>query len=190
MENIIKVINYPNLRIEKLKGKEVVKEMQKVRELMKMNMPNGYWWFSAGSALGIVREPKLFIEHDTDIDLEVFVKKPYYVEFLKMTMKDYMLVREMYCGDRVMQLAYMNNEDIIIDFYFYYDKEKDFIVNHNDGGTLRVPKKYIENMEEVRGFVVPTPVKEYLKYRYGSDWATPINNKKGWDYAGEALERK
>lgn len=57
-------------------------------------------------------------------------------------------------------------------------------------GKLRIPKRMVRKREMVRGFVCPSPVSDYLFFRYGKNWETPKKGKSGWGSdVGEALVR-
>lgn len=176
---------------EELRGKNVMSEMVKIQNIMFSLGMN--WWFSAGTVLGLVREPQGYILHDKDIDLEIQIRSGLEFTRLKFIMDliGYKLIREVHVNNHLCQLAFISDEDIIIDFYAYY-LEEDY-KNYNELGVLSIPKDMITNkslfqFKEFK-FVTPSPVEDYLKYRYG-DWKTPRHSKVSWgNDVGEALSK-
>jgi len=155
-------------------------------ELMNRSLVN--YWCSAGTVLGLVRESKGYIDYDTDIDVEVWVRNKDDVAAIKRLFSQYPLVRSMSYFGKVMQLVYMMPFNILFDIYFYYEKGSN-LINHNNEGILKLPKRFIESKELVKGYICPSPVKKYLVYRYGEDWMIPTGEKTKWSKTtGEALK--
>lgn len=185
-------MSYPK---ETLEGKDVLGEMNKIQELM--NKTGFKWWFSAGTVLGLVREERGYILHDTDIDFEVLIKTSKDAEAIdKMLMSNgYKVAIDNYLDKKPSQLAFFNPEsNILLDIYFYMDRgEKDFYVNYCELGMLRIPKKMVKNKELFKkgdySFMIPSPVTDYLTFRYGT-WMIPKTNKGSWvKDVGEAFKR-
>lgn len=152
------------------------------------------YWVSAGSTLGLVREREGYIKYDTDIDVEVLCDEKFDELKLRDTMLDngFKIIRRMTNDNDVMQLAFIK-EDIIFDIYFYYDNNTTNYVNYNEHGTLLMPRRFVINRglyEKLnKRWVVPTPVEEYLEYRYGVNWRIPTGKKMNWkDTTGDALQ--
>lgn len=91
--------------IEPLGDKNVFKAIRKGVSLLEDY--DFVYWCSAGTVLGLVREDKGWIGHDTDIDVEVLVScnEPSII-FEQFTREGYKLVREMRYDNEVMQLAF------------------------------------------------------------------------------------
>jgi len=174
----LEVINLRVFDIGPMNEKFVFPEMDAIQFLMPMDI---HYWFSAGTTLGLVREPKGFIEWDTDIDIEIYVQNGKEPERIKNILEDkgYELFRIMKDDENIIQYAFISPSGIIIDFYFYrkVDEELLCVCEH---GTLVMPLRYINKLELIRGYLVPSPVKDYLTFRYG-DWETPIKKDRSWD---------
>lgn len=181
------ITNNYNIVIEPLGDKDVFKAMDAGKDILESI--GCTYWFSAGTCLGLVREDKGWIEHDTDIDVEVLVSNDEANNLKDLFIgEDYRLIREMSYQGRLMQLAFIDKENIIFDIYFYYDIEDDEYVNHNDMGILRFSKSF--TIKEIRGYNCPDPVEHYLELRYGLGWVKPNSSKSGWgNDAGVMLER-
>jgi hypothetical protein len=160
------------------------------------------YWLSAGTALGIHRD-KRFIPHDTDIDVGVTFdwEDPAILSktrklLAEMQQKGLILVQSVVAGNRPMQLAYINptNYFVLFDIYFYYQGvEKEILVNYNSEGILRKPSNFVNALGELSfagvGYPCPSPIEEYLAYRYGSTWRTPEKHKDDWVDHAPYLER-
>lgn len=173
---------------EELRGKPVLEVMTEVQELMQSTTMN--WWYSSGTALGLVREECGFILHDKDIDLEVQIKDENEIENILLLFKraGYNPVRRIQVNNKEAQLVLLGRDNILIDFFFYY-LEEGIYNNYSDMGVLSIPKSMIDNKGLHKGFVMPLPYDEYLTLRYG-DWRTPKEYKAPWEEdAGIALKR-
>ena len=130
-------------------------------------------WLSAGTALGLYRD-KDFIKGDTDIDVEAIGYEGIDDDIKKQI--PFELVRTAYYNSKPMQMAFQHKE-VIFDIYIFWGDE---MWNMSEPGEMILPKKFIENKEEIETkygkFLFPSPIEDYLKYRYG-DWQTPSNKK-------------
>lgn len=135
------------------------------------------YWVSAGTVLGFYRD-KDFIKGDTDIDVEMLNDGISKQDIIK-AMKGFELIREIEHEGKPQQLAFIKNE-VIFDIYFY-KVVGDNIVNENEHGTMKVPYKFVKDLKQIKtkygSFPAPSPIEEYLEYRYGKDWKTPSNKK-------------
>ncbi len=171
------------LKIESLGDKPVLSVMEDIKNLLK-DFP---YWFAAGTALGLKREECGYIKYDTDIDMEAYVKDSKAIREL-LEKNGFKISREQIINNKCVQQCYMYR-DILVDIYFYEEKEKE-LINYNEHGTLDIPIEMIHNIEEVRGFKCPGPIEDYLVYRYGPDWKTPTGRKIDWAICtGEALKK-
>ena len=135
------------------------------------------YWLGGGTVLGLYRQDD-FIPGDTDIDIEV-EGYPGIDSDLIVTFSDMDLIRTVYDKDRPMQIAFIY-KDVIFDVYVWW-REGDFMVNHNDCGTMRIPARFYDELAWLQcqygEFPTPWPIEEYLAIRYGKDWETPRNHK-------------
>lgn len=150
-----------------------------------------------GTLLGAIREGD-FIEHDTDIDLGVFMDEwtiDKLGDFLKDMMRaGFILYHSFGKFGEHFELAWYR-DGIKVDFFFYYkvgDKIR-FNAFLNGGRTLPDDiltyeydaQYFIKDLlweEKFNGFKVRTPrfPKQILEQKYGKDWETPT---KKWDWA-------
>lgn len=151
---------------------------------------NKCWWYSAGTALGFHRD-KTVIAGDTDIDIEIKIEKnddgvdTSTQLLIDMNFAKFKLVRSLTYGPHTMQLCFVNDEKIIVDYYFYYDWELENLVNFNEHGTLVFPKKFLSFRKHM-----PLSIEEYLVFRFGVDWNVPIKKGGSWhEGCGSALRK-
>ena len=188
MREGIKIKHFRQFTCEPLKGKNVFKvqnECCRVMDELRL-----HWWLSAGSVLGLIREPTKYILYDTDIDVEVWVKED--TDFNKIIKtfksKGLELIRTMRYEGKIMQIAFIGEQNIIFDIYFYYP-DGDNLVNENEHGTLTLPKYFVEARSIKHMYPLPHPVEEYLVYRYGKDWRVPTGAKGAWqEQTGECMK--
>lgn len=174
--------------IEPLGNKPVLEIMKQGTDILNCLELN--YWCSAGTVLGLVREKRGYITYDTDIDVEVLVNNQDEIHLIRNAFchKGYTVVREMRYRRKIMQLTFAGPFNILFDIYFYYDNGGANIINHNSMGILRLPKRFIRIKEYCRGFKCPSPINDYLVYRYGKDWMIPTGKKLNWtETSGEAL---
>jgi hypothetical protein len=144
------------------------------------------YWICAGTALGFHRD-KDFIDRDTDID--VGVEANWYNPFLHGLAER--IIREM-CGmkllqtqyeqGRPMQIAFIDDNNVIFDIYFYYTNYlPDKVINFNINGQMVMPYKLFMKKDMIKTkygeFPFPSPIEDFLTIRYGEDWRTPKNDK-------------
>lgn len=142
---------------------------------------NFHHWVSAGTALGLYRDKDL-IPNDTDIDVEIML--PY--DFILNDFKDpegFTLLKAETHEGRPMQRAYTDKaNEVIFDIYFMYTGVKEGMVfNLNDFGEMCLPVKFFEKPEMIKTkygeLPFPSPIEEYLLYRYGQNWKIPMEKK-------------
>lgn len=205
MDNKLAVRNYKGIKIEPLKGKDCGYTLDKGYTALNLFFKNIHkFWVSAGTTLGLIRDNN-FIPHDTDIDVEVFIQET--PQFTLEEIVDFFsnfgfkLVRTQFYGGLPMQIAFIDTKtDIIFDIYFYYEGnmvdilDSDYdIFNRDEHGILCMKKEFIKDMKKYEfifgKLYMPTPVEDYLKYRYGKDWRTPKNKKDSWENDANNLIR-
>lgn len=150
-------------------------------------------WASAGTALGLVRD-YTFIRHDTDIDLEAFIRNPS-VDLTNSILNELKIngfepIRTVFYGntkEMPMQIATVGADKIILDYYFYYQNplKEDQLVNFTDSGVMFIDTKLLYNMDIALSlwgtkYPVPGPREDYMVFRYGEDWEKPKKKKTLW----------
>jgi len=146
--------------------------------LKRMNVP---FWVAAGTALGLYRDGN-FISHDTDIDIEIIG----YPEGLigAFEKEGFQICRIWRHNNNYMQTAFYDIENgrNIFDIYYYY-KEGEDLVNHNDHGKMIIPGRFTNSIEMLlymgEEFPFLKPVEDYLEVRY-KNWRKPEPRKGDW----------
>lgn len=179
--NNLRVQTYRPFTMEPLGGKESAHRILNLGVEVLTSLDLEYW-LSAGTLLGIHRDQK-FIDHDTDIDVEILGPINGNILIDKMVESGFELIRSMTITDRPYQLAFIHPDgNIIFDVYFYY-KVGNRLINYNDQGTLWYPEDMLLDFQDVsfgnRTFRVPEP-DWYCEFRYGSSWKTPKTVKGSW----------
>lgn len=184
--------NYDRVKIKPVCTINTKETLKEIKELVPV-LENYKWCITAGTCLGLYRDNCL-IPHDTDFDIEIYnsnqkeIKKLNSI-LLTLGLKNCRTMIDK--KNRYSQLAYYLSNGFIFDIYFYYDEDKDYYINYNDIGILKMPKKFIEHTYIKDKLRYPQKIEEYLKYRFGKDWKIPTKKKQGWGSdAGEALQRK
>jgi len=156
-----------------------------------LNQYKAYWWITAGTCLGAIRE-KDFIDHDDDIDIGIlYNSKKQRDNIIAGMMKKGFELKHIF-GKKNAGLEYsFIKKGVKIDF-FYYDESVWKCIN--DGYCMSIwqygkriildfPAYLFEELKEI-DFLglkvnVPNPPEDYLNIRYG-DWKKVV---KDWDWA-------
>ena len=140
------------------------------------------YWLGGGTLLGLYRD-KDFISYDTDIDVEVEGYRGIQDDILSAI--DSPLIRSIFLGPKVMQMAFIEN-GVVFDIYILWP-DKDKMVNYNEMGTMETPRHFYEKLSFLETkygkYPIPNPVEDYLVVRYGQNWRVPSHSK--GLYAGE-----
>lgn len=130
------------------------------------------WWVSVGTAIGLYRDGD-FIPDDTDIDIGIRARKGMREPELPMK-----LIRTTHHEDRITQKAYMDDNDCIIDLFFYYEDEEDGrLITWSESGKINKPNFRTKKLETKYGKLpFLHPIEDYLEDRYG-DWRTKRDEK-------------
>lgn len=182
--------SHEGLSIQKLGDKDVKAVLDKCHNLLR---DNGYeYWLSAGTLLGLYRENR-FLPYDTDIDIEIEFKRDFYDE---KNHDDYLKIIELFesAGMKIgrtmvydkinpMQSAFMCDEQIIFDIYYYYTY-KHYLININEWGILKFNKNTIgtpklHEFKDIGKYYIPEQQEKYLEMRFGERWRTPVQGEKG-----------
>lgn len=142
------------------------------------------YWIAAGTLLGLYRD-KDFIPGDTDIDIEV-LEGPENFDLIASVCRELggREIRVVGDGTHVYQLAFIFNNEIIFDTYFYR-KVGDKLVSWAESvnGEIAYPAYFLDTMTKVefKGKKYPCFNPEpYLEYLYGKEWMTPREEKPVW----------
>ena len=153
------------------------------------------FWCSAGTALGLYRDGKP-IEHDTDIDFEVGLNweannSQAIIDLMRSFLDNgFATHRIMEYEGKTMQLAFIK-DNVVFDIYFMYSGvELHRLVNFNEHGIYDIPFQFIVELTEHEDLPFPSPIEEYLEYRYGSDWKTPKGSKGDWSEDCKCLRKQ
>ncbi len=181
----LSVRNYQQFKLEPLQGKGAEKTLSKASKALSRYK----WWLSAGTLLGIYRDGRL-IPHDTDIDVGVDGEDISVFEIAQdLADSGFKLIRTVIYGDKPMQVAFIDTNEVIFDIYFFY-KDKDYSYNYSPAGYMHKPLKFTNFLKEISFnnhlYPIPNFTAEYLKYRYG-DWEIPAEKKINWEEEATCL---
>lgn len=180
----LEVITHPHT-LEPLKDKFWIKELVEGQFILGARCKR--YWASSGTVLGLYRNGEV-IPHDTDIDFETddIDAADSIIESFKE--HGYRLVRVTKYMGLTMQLAFISQNKVVVDIYFYINFEDKYLINYNDHGILVLENKFVNKIEEYGewGTPFPTPTEEYLTERYG-DWKTPTTEKGEWEKQAKNL---
>lgn len=189
---MIKVSNIRKFKMEPL-GKHPEEAVEVLKRGISVLEKHCKYWVSAGTALGIVRDDSL-IPWDTDIDVEVLCDDLTVALMIQLEEAGFQQIRLQF-DDRTMdpsQIAFKDKDTGIIFDIFCYKKVGDQYVNENEHGTLTVPARFLDELEDhdFQGKTVrlPSPAQEYLEYRYGKDWNKPTGAKGKWEEQANNLK--
>ena len=183
------------------KGEEkAVKLMIDVKNIME-NLSINYW-IEGGTLLGAIRDQKL-IPWDHDIDMGMVnhsndiikkmirhLKKKFYVSIKTFSNMEGVWDLGKYRVIKVYPKKYFFlKQDLCLDIFIYYNGN---IPNMNNevykyvvwGKNAFHKKEFFDTLEKIEFYGelinVPSNYREFLKIKYGADWATP---KKQWNVA-------
>jgi len=139
------------------------------------------WVVAGGTALGLHRDDQL-IDTDTDIDIEVLGHDGI-EDRLREVFADLPLAITCHWDGAVQQMIYYPDE-IIVDVHVCWpDQNAQTVSCVHMGGRLTHPYSQFEDrdLRATKLGEVPFPgnIEDYLSYRYGPDWRTPIYRGKG-----------
>lgn len=160
------------------KQEEFFKTLSDMDEILTKN--NQKYFLTDGTLLGAIRENK-FIEHDTDIDIGIFIND-YNIDIEKEILKKFRLNNRLGNLKDGYEISFVHPETYVtIDIFIFYI-ENDFTWTNTFFITLerecRIKYKYnfkdtIQIKFNNKIFNVPNPPEEYLEKKYGSEWRIP-----------------
>ena len=140
-----------------------------------------------GTVLGLYRDGG-FIKHDDDFDIDILFANIDQIELIKSKFKNlgFTLGREVYYKSQVQQIVFYLDNGFIFDINFWHKIDSQ-IFNYSERGYERVQEfKYFDknNIECIKfkdkSYPIPTPIEEWLRFRFGDDWKVPKTYKGDW----------
>jgi hypothetical protein len=172
-----------DLSIPIVERKNVYLEISKVI-LFLNSLNNCNYFFSCGTALGLVREGRL-LDWDTDVDIDILEPTELIINNIIENMQalGYSYQRILKSKKRYSQIVFIKAPYHSIDFCFWYKEKNGFI---NDVPETNIFKRShpfeiynefknvkIQNIE----FKIPSDTGSYFSLLYGGDWETPKKYK-------------
>ena len=182
-DNWYKVNKNINLSIPIVERKNVYSEINNVINFLNKFRSCNYF-FSCGTALGLVREGKL-LDWDTDVDIDILEPTELIINNIidNMQALGYSYQRVLKSKRRYSQIVFIKAPYHSIDFCFWYKEKNGFI---NDVPETNIFKRShpfeiynefknvkIQNIE----FKIPSDTGSYFSLLYGNDWKTPKKYK-------------
>ena len=178
-----KIPNDINLSVPIKSRKNVYKEIFKVSSFLD-NLNSCKYFFSCGTALGLVRDGKL-LDWDTDVDIDILSPDLNQIEKIInfMFKNNYSFQRVLKRDDNYIQIVFVKKPYHSIDFCFWY-KKGNSLVNDVPETNLFIrshPKSIYKKFKKIKlgknEFRLPFDTNSYFELLYGSDWRTPKKYK-------------
>ena len=157
------------------------------------------WWLSSGTVLGLIREnmSDAWLQHDTDWDVSIFGGDNERQLLLQLFRSAGFMVYRQY--DKIghpVQLCF-EKEDVLVDFYFWRisKTEPDLLIcDCEHGQMIKLSRFGLDRRLEYFNVLdchvyLPSPVREYLFFRYGCDWHVPDGAKTPWNLRCPTLRK-
>jgi lipopolysaccharide cholinephosphotransferase len=168
-----------NLSVPMIERENVNSEISNVIEFLN-DIKSCNYFFSCGTALGLVREGKL-LDWDTDVDIDVINPTEFIIEDIinQMEKLDYSFQRVLKRKGKYSQIVFIKEPYHSIDFCFWYKDKNNWI---NDVPETHVfkrvhPLTIYNKFKEIKinniDFRIPYNTDLYFKLLYGEDWQTP-----------------
>lgn len=138
-----------------------------------------------GTILGIYRDHK-FIAHDNDIDVAIFGAFDINKIINEFLAKNYKVGRIVKYKNKIQQLIFYSNTNVIFDICFWYDGGDGYVYHFvpevKNGRKQKISYYEQKNMIEFLGQQFPTHfnIEDWLIEHYGEDWRVPKNEKGDW----------
>jgi len=146
-----------------------------------------HYWVASGTLLGLHRQNG-FIPHDTDIDVEVLTDQSVKEIIAGIPFDPIQIMTR---RGKPMQIAFLADNNIIFDIYFFHDYGPK-VLNFNEWGIFYYPKDLISTLSSItfkeKKYPCPNP-EDYCVFRYGAEWRTPKKSKGVWAYNAPNLIR-
>ena len=152
------------------------------------------FFLEGGVLLGAIRE-KDFIKWDWDVEIAIlsdeFLKK-FDVILENLKQSEFIIINYNKNFHHLKINFYKNDTSDITSFSLFgwsYNRYIKSFVRKD----IKIPEKYLTNMKKInfldRSVYTPTPVKEYLEYKYG-DWMTPLKSSEKTVYLAKGHYKK
>ena len=172
-----------DLSIPIVERKNVYLEIDKVTIFLN-SLENCNYFFSCGTALGLVREGRL-LDWDTDVDIDILEPTELIINNIidNMQALGYSYQRILKKGKRYSQIVCIKAPYHSIDFCFWYKGEKNFVNDVPETNIFKRshPIKVYDKFKEIKikniFFKIPSDTESYFKLLYGEDWRTPKKYK-------------
>jgi cytidyltransferase-like protein len=150
--------------------------LQKLQTIQKEITQFGFkCWLDFGQLLGAKREGRL-LDWDDDIDFGILLDDRNKIKIIENIISRH-LGKKVYPFNNFAFLRY-NIEGFIVDFFFYYQKEKWLHSQFSMTGGINMRSFFFDELEEIDldgvRFDCPRHLELFLKIRYGETWETPI----------------
>ena len=151
-----------------------------------------------GTLLGLTRNNAI-IKNDDDIDFLINIKLKEIVLNKILSLTTFEINKDTKNEYFTQFVNFKDNVETFIDFYFYIDEDKDYIIEkHNwlssvksDKHSLHIPKKFIFPLKKSIDFdfvKLPNKQNELCEFLYGSSWIKPL--EKNSEYRIEIVNNK
>lgn len=172
-----------NLSIPIVERKNVYSEINNVINFLNKFKSCNYF-FSCGTALGLVREGKL-LDWDTDVDIDILEPTELIINNIidNMQALGYSYQRVLKKGKRYSQIVFIKAPYHSIDFCFWYKDKNSFINDVPETNIFKRshPFEIYKEFKNVRiqniEFKIPSDTGSYFSLLYGNDWKTPKKYK-------------
>ena len=172
-----------NLSVPMIERENVNSEISNVIEFLN-DIKSCNYFFSCGTALGLVREGKL-LDWDTDVDIDVINPTEFIIEDIinQMEKLDYSFQRVLKRKGKYSQIVFIKEPYHSIDFCFWYKDKNNWINDVPETHffkrvhPLTIYNKFKEITINNIDFRIPYNTDLYFKLLYGEDWQTPKKYK-------------
>ena len=180
-----------DLSIHIVKRNDIYSEINKVVQFLN-KLDNNQYFFSCGTALGLIREGKL-LDWDTDVDIDILEPTDTLIEQIIFEMKklDYSFQRVLKKNNQYNQIVFCKAPYHSIDFCFWY-REVNYFVNDVPETSIFKRSHPISLYKEFKElkiknvlFKIPADTEIYFKTLYGDNWRTPKKYKNWLKYAND-----
>ena len=168
-----------NLSVPIVKRKNVYSEINYVINFLN-KLKSCNYFFSCGTALGLVREGKL-LDWDTDVDIDILEPTELIINNIidNMQALGYSYQRILKKGKRYSQIVFIKAPYHSIDFCFWY-KDRSCFTNdvpetfvYKRSHPIEIYNEFKEIKIKNIFFRIPFDTELYFKLLYGDDWKTP-----------------